>query len=111
MRCSLRWCVFNEKVSFDFLTIKKNGVMMPWLSLSIWIPILFGVLVIVLGRNGRDGLARQVALIGSIIAFAVTIPVMTGFDGSTANLQFIENFEWLPSLSASYALGVDGISM
>ncbi|MFZ1891310.1 MAG: NADH-quinone oxidoreductase subunit M [Formosimonas sp.] len=84
---------------------------LPWLSLSIWVPILFGVLVLAVGRNERDALARQVALVGSLIAFAVTVPVMIGFDGSTAALQFTEHMEWLPSLSASYSLGVDGISM
>ena len=85
--------------------------MMPLLSLAIWIPIVFGVVVLLLGRNGQDSLARQVALVGAIIGFLVTIPLMTGFDGSTAAMQFVEKHEWLPSLNSSYALGVDGISM
>ena len=86
-------------------------LMMPLLSLAIWIPIVFGVVVLLLGRNGQDSLARQVALVGAIIGFLVTIPLMTGFDGSTAAMQFVEKHEWLPSLNSSYALGVDGISM
>ena len=85
--------------------------MMPLLSLAIWIPIVFGVVVLLLGRNGQDSLARQVALVGAIIGFLVTVPLMTGFDGSTAAMQFVEKHEWLPSLNSSYALGVDGISM
>ena len=84
---------------------------MPWLSLAIWIPIVFGLLVLLTARQGHDGLARQLALVGAVIGFLVTIPVMTGFDGSTAALQFVENHEWLPSLNSAYALGVDGISM
>lgn len=84
---------------------------LPWLSLSIWVPIFMGVLVLVLGRQNRDGLARSLALIGSLIAFAVTIPVVLGFDGSSTAMQFVEKIEWLPALSSSYALGVDGISM
>ena len=84
---------------------------MPLLSLAIWIPIVFGVVVLLLGRNGQDSLARQVALVGAIIGFLVTVPLMTGFDGSTAAMQFVEKHEWLPSLNSSYALGVDGISM
>ena len=84
---------------------------MPWLSLAIWIPIVFGLLVLLTARQGHDGLARQLALVGAVIGFLVTIPVMTGFDGSLAKLQFFEKHEWLPSLNSAYALGVDGISM
>ena len=84
---------------------------MPWLSLAIWVPIVFGVLVLFVARDGRDALARQLALIGAIVGFLVTIPVMVGFDGSVATLQFTERLEWLPSLNSAYSLGVDGISM
>ncbi|TDR31945.1 NADH dehydrogenase subunit M [Hydromonas duriensis] len=86
-------------------------LMMPWLSLAIWVPIVFGVLVLLLGRNGQDSLARKVALVGAILGFLVTVPIMMGFDGSTAAMQFVEKHEWLPALGSSYALGVDGISM
>ena len=84
---------------------------MPWLSLAIWVPILFGVVTLVLGRNARDGLARMVALIGAIVSFVVTIPVMTLFQSGTAKMQFVENHSWVSSINASYALGVDGLSM
>ena len=84
---------------------------MPWLSLAIWVPIVFGVLVLLVARDGRDALARQLALLGAIVGFLVTIPVMVGFDGSVATLQFTEHLEWLPSLNSAYSLGVDGISM
>ena len=84
---------------------------MPWLSLAIWVPIVFGVLVLLVARDGRVALARQLALLGAIVGFLVTIPVMVGFDGSVATLQFTEHLEWLPSLNSAYSLGVDGISM
>ena len=77
---------------------------MPWLSLAIWVPILFGVVTLVLGRNARDGLARVVALVGAIVSFVVTIPVMTLFQSGTAKMQFVENHTWVSSINASYAL-------
>lgn len=85
--------------------------MMPWLSLAIWVPILFGVVTLLLGRNGSDARARWVALLGSIVSLLVTLPVMLGFKSGTAKMQFVEHINWLPSLNASYALGVDGLSM
>ena len=84
---------------------------MPWLSLAIWVPILFGVVTLLLGRSDRDGLARWVALLGAIVSFLITIPLIVGFNGSTAAMQFVEQHSWLPSINASYALGVDGLSV
>ena len=43
--------------------------------------------------------------------FAVTIPVMTQFDGGTAAMQFVENASWIERFNVFYHLGVDGISM
>jgi len=84
---------------------------MPWLSLAIWVPILFGVATLLLGRSERNGLARWVALLGAIVSFLITIPLIVGLDGSTAAMQFVERHAWLPSINASYALGVDGLSI
>nr|MBP8191137.1 NADH-quinone oxidoreductase subunit M [Aquabacterium sp.] len=46
-----------------------------------------------------------------IIGFAVTIPVMTQFDGGTAAMQFVETASWIERFNVFYHLGVDGISM
>lgn len=85
--------------------------MMPWLSLAIWVPIIFGVLVLLTAREGRDSLARTLSLLGAVLGFVVTIPVFMGFDGSLTSMQFVEAHAWLPMFDANYALGVDGISM
>jgi NADH-quinone oxidoreductase subunit M len=83
----------------------------PILSVAIWLPIAFGVLVLAVGNDSNPGLARWVALIGSILGLAVTIPLITGFDGSTAALQFVEQANWIERFNITYHLGVDGISM
>ena len=48
---------------------------------------------------------------GSIISFLVTIPLITGFDNSTAAMQFVEKISWIPRFNVNYHLGVDGISV
>ena len=63
----------------------------PWLSLSIWVPILFGLVILGAGRDRNAAVIRTVALVGSVLAFAVTLPLVTGFDASSAQLQFVEN--------------------
>ena len=45
---------------------------MAWLSLSIWVPIIVGVAVLVIGRDGNPGPARWLALIGSVLGLIVT---------------------------------------
>ena len=85
--------------------------MTPWLSLAIWIPIVFGVAILAAGRDRNHGVIRTVALVGSILGLLVTIPLYTGFDASSAQLQFVENMPWIERLNANYHLGVDGISV
>ncbi|WP_175836944.1 NADH-quinone oxidoreductase subunit M [Burkholderia anthina] len=83
----------------------------PILSTAIWLPIIFGLLVLVVGNDKKPGAARWVALIGSLLGLAVTIPLVTGFDSSTAALQFVEHSTWIERFDISYHLGVDGLSM
>ncbi|WP_437559307.1 NADH-quinone oxidoreductase subunit M [Acidithiobacillus sulfuriphilus] len=82
----------------------------PLLSLAIWIPVIGGILTLAVGDR-RPQAARWAALIFSITAFALTIPLYTGFNAHTAAMQFNEYAAWIPSLNIHYHLGVDGISL
>lgn len=84
---------------------------MGLLSLSIWVPIAFGALLLAFSKEGQANAVRWLALIGALIGFAVTIPLITGFDTTTANMQFVENVLWIERFNIHYHLGVDGISM
>jgi NADH-quinone oxidoreductase subunit M len=84
---------------------------MGLLSLAIWIPIVFGVLLLAIGRDEQAGAARWIALIGALLGFLVTIPLITGFDASTAAMQFTEKAAWIDRFNVNYHLGVDGISV
>ena len=83
----------------------------PILSVAIWLPIIFGLLVLAVGNDQNPAPARWVALIGSVLGLIVTIPLITGFDTSTAALQFVEQSNWIERFNITYHLGVDGISM
>lgn len=80
------------------------------LSQSIWVPIAFGILVLALGDK-RATLVRWVALLGSVVTFAITLEILAGFDTRTASMQFVERIPWIPALNIDYHLGVDGISL
>ena len=83
----------------------------PWLSLAIWVPIAFGVVLLAFGRDRSAAVVRTVALVGSLVGLLVTLPLYAGFDASSATLQFVEKAPWIERFNAHYHLGVDGLSV
>lgn len=81
------------------------------LSLSIWVPILAGILVLATGDDQNARLSRWTALLGSIAGFLVTLPLFTRFDRDAGGFQFQEGYHWIPSFNIHYHLGVDGIAV
>jgi len=84
---------------------------MGLLSLAIWTPVFFGVALLALGRDEHAAAARWIALIGAFISLLVTVPLYTGFQLGTADMQFVEQAPWIERFNVNYHLGVDGISM
>ena len=81
-----------------------------WLSLAVWVPIVAGFIILAVGdRKPRE--AKGVALLGAIVGFLVTIPLVSGFQTGTSAMQFVELSPWIPRFNVNYHLGVDGISV
>jgi NADH-quinone oxidoreductase subunit M len=83
----------------------------PILSTAIWLPIVFGLAVLAIGSDHNPAPARWLALVGSVLGLIVTLPLISGFDSSSAALQFVEQADWIERFHITYHLGVDGISM
>ncbi len=81
------------------------------LSLSIWVPILAGIFVLLVGSDVKASMTRWVALAGSLVSFLVTLPLYLRFDFNEAGFQFQEFSNWIPAFNIHYHLGVDGISV
>ena len=81
------------------------------LSLLIWLPIVAGVLVLATAGEQRAATTRKLALGFSVIIFLLSLPLYSGFDINTANMQFVENYQWVSAFNINYSIGVDGISM
>ncbi len=82
----------------------------PILSLLLWLPIAGGLLVLAAGRVA-PGTVRWLALLVALVSFAVSVPLWTQFDITTAAMQFTEKLPWIGTFNVYYSLGVDGISM
>ena len=83
---------------------------LPILSLTIWLPIIGGALVLASGNKAANA-TRWTALIIAILTFIVSLPLWSSFDTSTAQMQFVERAMWIERFGIEYYLGVDGISM
>lgn len=83
----------------------------PLLSLTIWVPIIGGLLILIVSKEAQSELARKLALVVSVVTFLLTIPLYTGFDTTTYQMQFVEKAPWISTFNVNYHLGIDGISM
>ncbi len=81
------------------------------LSFVIWLPIAGGIVVLLTGNDKNAVLARWISLVVSVATFIASIPLYTGFNKATADMQFTERSEWIPAFNIDYSLGVDGISL
>ncbi len=84
---------------------------MGLLSLAIWTPIVFGTVLLALGRDEQARSVRWIALIGAVVSFLVTLPLYDGFQLGTSAMQFVEKGSWIQRFDVNYHVGVDGISL
>ncbi|MEC7029305.1 MAG: proton-conducting transporter membrane subunit, partial [Pseudomonadota bacterium] len=85
----------------------------PILSLMTALPLI-GAIFIFMIRGDEATVAQNskfTAFYTSIFTFALSVYLLGRFDGSSADFQFVERYEWFPSLNISYHMGVDGISL
>jgi NADH-quinone oxidoreductase subunit M len=84
---------------------------LPYLSLAIWLPVVFGALILFIGRDDKPGITRWLSLAGAIASFLVTIPLIQHFDNAAHGMQFVESAPWIGQFNIFYALAVDGLSL
>jgi len=84
---------------------------LPLLSLAIWLPIVSGIVILAVGNDRNPGVARALSLIGSLLSFLVTLPLISNFDAKASSFQFVEKSSWIERFHINYFLGIDGISL
>ncbi len=79
------------------------------LSVVLFTPAA-GLLVLLLIPSSRPQLIKLWANIASFLGFLVCLPLVFAFD-RMKDFQFEERLNWIPSIGASYFLGLDGLSL
>src|SRR4051812_37484748 len=79
------------------------------LSIVLFTPLV-GLLVLVLIPPSNTRAIKLCANITAFVGFLVSLPLVIWFDAGK-DYQFVERAAWIPSLGASYHLGIDGIGL
>ena len=82
----------------------------PLLTVTLFLP-LAGALVVGLIPKESLRLIRAVAVLSTVVTFAVSLAILLRFDVSVAGPQLVDQTRWVPQAGASYKIGVDGISL
>jgi NADH-quinone oxidoreductase subunit M len=79
------------------------------LSIVLLTP-LAGLIVLLLIPSSRPDLIKRWANAASFLGFLTCLPLIYYFEPGK-DFQFVEQVPWIPSLGASYYLGIDGYSL
>ena len=85
----------------------------PILSSLVVLPVAGAILLLLIkGDEERSApLARNVALVVSLLVFAETLLLWGRFNAASGDFQFVERHAWIPAFGIEYFVGVDGISL
>src|SRR6478672_8608435 len=79
------------------------------LSIVLFTPLV-GALFLFLIPSTNSTAVRWYANIVAFIGFLVSLPLVFQFD-RTKDFQFVERANWIPSIGASYHVGIDGFGL
>ncbi len=79
------------------------------LTLLVFIPLLGAVIQAFLPKENAS-LHRRWGLAVSLVGLVIVLGMWGPFDSAVPGIQFEETANWIPSIGASYHLGIDGLS-
>ena len=87
-----------------------NAAGFPLLSIVLFTPLAGALLLLFVNRRHEDAI-RWTANAFALAGFVVSVPLWFWFDPQAPGWQFVERAQWIPSIGASYFLGVDGFAV
>ncbi len=79
------------------------------LSIVLFTPLV-GLLVLLFVPSSNARAIKVWANVAAFAGFLVSLPLVFDFD-RTKDFQFVEKAPWIPSIGATYHLGIDGIGL
>ena len=87
-----------------------NWILEHMLTLITFIPLLGTVLVLALPSSQKQAI-KVSALVSTLIPLLLSALLYQSFNLTTSDMQFVEQFSWIPSFNIYYYLGIDGLSL
>src|SRR3954453_16234183 len=82
----------------------------PFLGILTLLPLVGAIVVALIPRRSAK-LAKQVALIWSLVVLALSIVMWIAFKIGGDRFQFRESYAWIPSWDARFTFAADGIAL
>ena len=82
----------------------------PWLTWIGLVPLV-GALAVAATPKRSPELAKQIALLTSLVVLVMTIAMCAAFDPDGDRFQFTQAYDWIPAFGVQYAVGADGIAL
>ncbi len=82
----------------------------PILTIITFTPLLGALVILALPRDNERTI-KLFAILLSLIPLVLAIVVWFNYDFQAGTIQFAEEYQWIPTLSIKYRMGVDGISV
>lgn len=86
----------------------------PILSYMVFLPLMGAMLILTLPYKKAaviESKSRIIALLTTLLTFALSLMLWYNFDSSAPGIQFSERSEWIEGYNIYYYLGVDGLSI
>jgi NADH-quinone oxidoreductase subunit M len=80
------------------------------LSIVLFTPLVGAMLLLFVNKKQENAI-RWIANVFALLGFAVSVPLWFWYDPQLAGWQLVERADWIPSIGATYFLGVDGFSV
>src|SRR5688572_7141402 len=83
---------------------------LPILSLVTWLPALGAIIILVIFRKEQGESIKKFATAWFGLAFVASLALL-GYNRGLGGMQFLEDYQWIPSIGARYQMGVDGMAV
>ncbi len=85
---------------------------LPMLSIVTFVPLIGAAVLLAVPRDNENAI-KWVALLTTLVGFAVSLPLVFQFDAANVGMQMVETYEWVGAKDWGLTLGfgIDGISL
>jgi NADH-quinone oxidoreductase subunit M len=80
------------------------------LTLTLGLPV-FGALVLAAAGTISDRAVKLIGIVTALLTFVLSVSLLAEFDTANPDLQMVETFDWIPTIGASFSIGLDGVSL